>query len=629
MLFRSILKMNCFADNKVNKRNGICIIVFVGFCFFVGLLMINSVVPLIADDYCRGATAQHLGFLAILKAVYKEYFSWAGRIVPTFFTYLFLQHGIFFIGVINSLMLLFLSYVIFLHAYLRQPNKISDGLVLILIFGLIWFFPTAGGETFFWKTGAIQYLWPMPLTLCFIYYYRLLLSGNDNFPDELYIRVAFFASGLLLGTWLENLSVTISAFLVATLLYIKFLQKKNIKTWACLGCLGYVIGTTILIIAPGNFVRLHSGAGVYNYNLLEKFIPIAKMIFYHYKHQVEMFPKLLSYYAPILLSLPSYLSCMITMVFVVPIVFALSSVFRFKNFKTCFVFLGLALLSAFAMLGHPGLSFSGRTAFVSDIFIVIVIVSLVSIDKRNLVLKIILGGVCGIIFYCLVVDMFYTYEAYRVHYYQDRWRQLWINKSLLKGNKDVVLRSIYSAPNGRSSGRYFFFNDITNDVNGFWNVAYSRYYGLNTVKLISNKDIVQHDFIKNCVVTKNLPFAVTVYDNKVYYMNTEHGCSSIGNKNQFFLHVYPKSRSSLSSVYGLDFSYDVNNQALVLSDDFKNTINNVCVFVAFLPFYPIDHIKAGQYKDNIIYWEININVDNMGQGNFDGSKFSDWLNGLR
>ena len=651
--------MKLFVNIKFNKETIFCFAILVA--FLIGFLMINFIAPMITDDYLE-SSFQKLDLLSSFKRAYRaartEYSQTMGRIVPAFLRFFLLAWNMFFVNVVNSLMAISLGYLIFLHAYLRHPKNLFDGFVLILILGLVWFFPEHSGEVLFSKTISIHYLWAITTMLCFIYYYRLLIFGKDNMPDSACAGVAFFVTGLLLGTWLENLSIAVIIFLLAIICYLKIICKKKIKTWVWLGCLGYVIGTVILIAASGNYKRIRVGGG-YGPPILEKIIPFTETVFYHYVHQIKEIFQTVIYYIPaikeaILFFVKYFIPILIFTIFV-------SAVVKFKRCKTFFIFFVLAGVSAFAMIGAPNINFIRRTAFVSDIFFIIAVISLIpsfsiffqQLHRTKLVLKVILGSFSMLILYCFIMDMIITYEAYRVHNVQNKLREKWIHKNLLNGNKDILLSSIYFDPHSRSrysqgttdgisvgtsyyflqykgKGKYFFPEDITSDVNRGSNRYYSRYYGLNSVKLVSAKDVISYDFIKNYAVSIRQPFAVVVRSNKVYYINTKYNCSDLSNKSSFFLRVYPKFARNASKAHSLNFIYDSSNQAMVLSNNFKKPVNNVCVFVARLPFYPISKIKTGQYKDSTIYWEKEIfELDEAGQGNFDSSKLSDWWNNFR
>ena len=641
---------------KINKATIFFFTIFVA--FFIALLMINCIVSLANDDIAMSPLRHSFlrSFIGAVGQVYAYYIGLSGRVTATFIRAFFLLgNDIFIINIIQSLMAVCLSYLVFLHAYLRHPKKFLDGFVLIFIFGLIWFFPDYVGEVLFSsKTISIFFFWGTTLTLYFIYYYRLLVSGKDNIPDTTYARVVFFISGILLGMWLENLSVTIAIFLLTICFYLKFLRKK-IKTWSWLGCVGYIIGTTILIIAPGNYNRIAISGG-YRSSLLEKVVPLAKKIFYHYMHRIKDPSTIITHN---ILAIEN--TALFFVNYIIPmLIFTIfvGAIIKFKRCKTFFIFFALAMLSAFAMIGSTELNFYGRTAFVSDIFMIIAIISLIPsflvllprLPNVKLMFKIALGGFGIIIFYCLIVSMIDTYEAYRVHYIQNKAREKWIHKNLSKGNKDILVSSIYLDPYNKDSqdltgdisiggrkhniqykgkGKYYFGQGVTNDISDGTNMAYSRYYKLNTIKLVSAKDVISYDFIKNYTITAGRPFVVIIRSNKVYYINTKHSCSDINNKTPFFLRVYPKFARNASKAHSLHFTYDSSNQAMVLSDDFKKPVNNVCVFVARLPFYPISKIKTGQYKGNTIYWEKDIHeLDEAGQGNFNSSKLSDWWNSL-
>jgi hypothetical protein len=129
----------------------------------------------------------------------------------------------------------------------------AGGLTLTLAAGvLLWWVPSSIAETALWKTGAIAYLWPVAAAVLILGQVVALLSGATFGRPRLALlalATAFFA------TFLEPLSVVMGAALTAATAFAWHRRQAN-RTALLVLLVAHGLGTLVLIVAPGNFVRL-------------------------------------------------------------------------------------------------------------------------------------------------------------------------------------------------------------------------------------------------------------------------------------------------------------------------------------------------------------------------------------
>lgn len=596
------------------------------------MLVINSCVPLWADDW--GRLAYHSNLINVLKNIYASYFNWSGCILPIFFIGLFplkdaVNINVF--NIFNSLFFISLIYSIFFLVYSRKPKNLGDFAVLLLIFALLWFMPVAFGEVILWKMVSSGIMWSLTMTLIFIYQYKKLLENKSKMPDNLISRAIFFITGMLFGTCVQNLVLTISILLVGILGYQK-VKKKKIPGWAYTGTGGYVLGTIISIMAPGNYVRVRAAR-----ELPYAQLPLLQKIFLLTGQMVVHFLPFVILYL---------------------IIFVLRYKFKQKNdcgeLRWFYLFLGLALLSAVIMGGAPGALFYGRTTFVSDIFAIVAAVSLIPVDNKK-VTKVIWLLLGLIILPLQIYDMVKTYKFY--HQLHDQiLRRHFLIQAAATYNKNIPVAPIYfsrqintfNISNSINTNRLFSC-DITTDPSQWRNANYYKYYFAerfpnHTIKLVP--DLIFSDPISQPIVDTKMPFTVTMYGNKIYYINKSTSCNDVRNKQDFWLKVYPKSwldnklyaisesfnlqekkqqmrfllaahknpaaifdsklwfnwQDMKSNFNDFSFTWDGAKRATVLTRDFRS-VNNMCVIVDYLPDYSIDHIETGQIKNGRLLWK--------------------------
>jgi len=202
-----------------------------------------------------------------------------------------------------------------------------------------------------------------------------------------------------------------------------------------------------------------------------------------------------------------------------------------------------------------------------------------------------------------------------------------------------------------NTGRLFV-GDITSlDINNWRNSSAAKYYNLHSNSIALTPDVIFSESLPSTISNPKTPFDVTVYDHKIYYINTSKSCDS-ASKADFFVKVYPKHwysnklyyldeffdlqtrKAQMKKLYlvnkniafmldskawfglrdwheiksnsnNFDFTWESAYRATVLTNDFK-PVANVCAIVVYLPDYAIDHIETGQIKNGSQLWKVII-----------------------
>ncbi|WP_119393438.1 DUF6056 family protein [Salinibius halmophilus] len=300
----------------------------------------NIMTPLWGDDWWRAVPPSN--FFDIFSRIASEYMNWTGRVSVLFATFLMLLHypgHTLVFAIANSLVMFSVMYLT-ITTIAPKATDIHKAIIGLLTFILLWLLPSAFGEATLWKTGAIAYLWPAAI--------MLLIAKQLLYPVELSrIKLAFyFVLALWLGSALENLSVSAVIFTLA--LFIVHPVSRTKQNWWLLAAL--VIGTIVLLAAPGNFARF--AAQDDGQSLFVRAYPLFKRIW-----QVE--------------TTETYSVWLISALL---LALAVTGV-RIKSIQPL-AWLFLAVLCATTMIGSTGVNYGGRTAFVAQFFIVLTIVSL-------------------------------------------------------------------------------------------------------------------------------------------------------------------------------------------------------------------------------------------------------------
>ena len=242
---------------------------------FVAALLIfflrNLLLPIIADDYSyafiwdgdgRGNLIDGLdpnrlhrveSFADILYSQWQHYFTWGGRTIAHIFVQFFVWQGKLLFDVANTLV--FGAFVLLLFKVgtglnLREMNKTY----LLFTLAAIHFCAPSLAITTVWLTGACNYLWMSTAILLFLLPYASAYrqkSAADSSPVKVFVMAIL---GLVAGWSIEPGAV--AACLVTLMFVLHFRREKNLQPWMKVGFVFLVIGTAILLLAPGNVHRL-------------------------------------------------------------------------------------------------------------------------------------------------------------------------------------------------------------------------------------------------------------------------------------------------------------------------------------------------------------------------------------
>lgn len=207
----------------------------------------------------------------IIESQIWHYFNWGGRAVAHSLLQLLLWSGFLCCDILNTLGLALLTLL--LGKYGKRKNYLWN---ILLAISLIIGCNPALRDTLFWQSGCANYLYMSLIYLSFAWMYLNTLSdikacSNDScFNSEVLkknllmspsnpilsvlLALLFLVWGILAGWTNENIGPTISMLtIVVECLLIK--NKKKLQIWMVTGTFGCIIGSALMILAPGNKIR--------------------------------------------------------------------------------------------------------------------------------------------------------------------------------------------------------------------------------------------------------------------------------------------------------------------------------------------------------------------------------------
>lgn len=208
-----------------------------------------TVSPFPGDDLFYKTASQKYSILEWIKIRYLE---WSGRLIPDILSYYILDGKVWVWRILNPLIILLLAFSVV--RIIKEKVSIKDVLLVIFAFGYIHQGVLSSG--FFWITGSLNYLWPITFGL-----FAMIPLADKVFRDKKKLDripfIFFVLSGLLASISNEQVALCISCFSIIAHIYLFFHHKQQEpKIFIFTGII--IIGTLILLIAPGNQVRLES-----------------------------------------------------------------------------------------------------------------------------------------------------------------------------------------------------------------------------------------------------------------------------------------------------------------------------------------------------------------------------------
>ncbi|MBB4034531.1 hypothetical protein GGR21_000418 [Dysgonomonas hofstadii] len=441
---------------------------------FAVIFIFNRLFPLFADDWVYSFIFENSFFDHSLKPIsglsdifisqYNHYFLWGGRSVVHFIDQFLLSIDPLLCDAINSLV--YLGFIFFIYRLINQGRETNIG-AFIFVICFSWVFVPQLTSNVFWITGSANYLWGTFILLLFLYpYYTRFLNGRENDPDTVFKSVIFFITGIIAGWTNENTvpPILLMIFFLGIYLY----RKRELPRWMIFGFIGLCVGYLIMVLAPGNYIRMQ-----FEFEHSEKMVDVAFITIIK-ERIIRIFSK-------------NYLLYMLPLVILYLAMFLVHRKYGYKTEEginkkllASISFFIAAHISFFIMIAAT--TFPLRAMFGMVIYMAIAIGILYSEIEINTKWKSVVNITFIVILACL-----YTFDVIRkypsIHLISETFRQreIILEEQKAKGIKDITFE-----------GRIGFhekygFEDLQSDSTAWMNREYAKFHGIHSVKAINKE----------------------------------------------------------------------------------------------------------------------------------------------
>jgi len=240
-------------------------VLFIFFCFFWA----EYLTPMHSDDFSYGQMG--LDFSKHLK----HYMSWSGRLVADYSAssiLLIKNHvaiSVIIAGIVTA-MCFFISAIPNVALY-GVTEKSSWKFLCISV--LYWVSNPNLGQTTFWVVGSCNYLVTTFFISLFLYVFALYIRDKTINKFQAF---SIFVLSMIAGCTNENMGITLVYMVCISYIFLKRSQKPINNSLFSFILVGLIVGSLILLLAPGNYVRMSSGTFDYWWD-----ISIFRKIFIH------------------------------------------------------------------------------------------------------------------------------------------------------------------------------------------------------------------------------------------------------------------------------------------------------------------------------------------------------------
>ena len=238
-------------EKKSKKILGILTIILLGISILV-MYLTHRRVPFMMDDIwystmlSEDTPIRTLG--DIVKSQIWHYKNWGGRSMTHGILQLTLLTGEQIADILNIIFTLLLSGSICLVARQKHLGAFFGATAMVLGLNANW------KMSMFWQAGAANYLYITVFILLFVFCY--LREVGEDTTVSLLPGIVFWILplGILAGWSNENMGPAVWLLSVAVILTTAK-KKSKIPCWMLLGSISCLLGSIMVIVAPGNFVR--------------------------------------------------------------------------------------------------------------------------------------------------------------------------------------------------------------------------------------------------------------------------------------------------------------------------------------------------------------------------------------
>lgn len=226
-----------------------CTILFFIITVFIVFLGNDSVAFMMDDNWYSTRLYDEevlKGFGDVISAQIWHFFNWGGRSIAHGILQLTLLTGDLGANILNVL------FNVLLSAVICKAAKVKGIVYYAMVCGMLYGLNANWMQTMCWQSGAANYLYMTTFILFFLWLYvRELEDAEKDLPG---VWLWILPLGLMAGWSNENMGPTVWVLSAGIIVYL-WIKERKWKWWMLTGNITCLVGSALVVLAPGNFVR--------------------------------------------------------------------------------------------------------------------------------------------------------------------------------------------------------------------------------------------------------------------------------------------------------------------------------------------------------------------------------------
>ena len=241
-----------------NSKNSYIILTVIGVAVLLILQFIaHRMTPFMRDDLWYATnlvTGEKVSSVSdIIESQIWHYFNWGGRSINHALLQAVLASGEVAADIFNILATIILGFVIY------KTSRAKNTLMFLLCEALIVAFNASLFFSMLWESGSVNYLystsWILLYVAVIIKELDLDITKKGDSKGKTIAKCIWIIPLALIAGWsTENMGPTCFVLTVGVIIFLA-VKKRRIPIFLFEGALMTLIGSAVLILAPGNFVR--------------------------------------------------------------------------------------------------------------------------------------------------------------------------------------------------------------------------------------------------------------------------------------------------------------------------------------------------------------------------------------
>lgn len=261
--------------NKVKEKG----YVIIWFAFLIYLICQHNLVWMHFDDYgyatlnyavSVGTVGNNYGILDIIKYLYLHYMEWGGRVL-FYGIQIVVYHYLGLEGMrVAQSVLIWMVFIIVFMVVKKSIEKANDCILSLIICLLYGIFQTGiMKDGLYWFAASTGYVWPIPFLL--VAAYQLYSKSEREIHSKRFIilnSICWFTAAFSQ----EQIAIAAIVMCVGVCIYGVLKQKQSV-IYYIMPIISTLSGALIMLLAPGNLVRLSTGEHISLFEQMMKNVP--------------------------------------------------------------------------------------------------------------------------------------------------------------------------------------------------------------------------------------------------------------------------------------------------------------------------------------------------------------------